>query len=170
MCEPTTIAAVALTTVEVGSAVVKHKAQNKAADANAVAANESAEMQQRALTRRLLEERIASGQDVQAGERQSASAISIARLSALESGVQGASVDAQQQQLEGDLGRFKDSVAQNLGATEAQIADQRLGVDAERRARINGVPGANPFLTGLTIAGSGLDLYTNLKSNKPPTY
>lgn len=170
MCEPTTIAAVAMTAVEVGGAVIKHKAQNKAHDATETAANDSAELQQRALSQRLIQERIASGQDVMAGERQATSAISIARLAALESGVAGYSVDAQTHQIEGDLGRFKDSVEQNLGVTELQIDQQRGGVEAERKARISGVPEANPFLTALTIAGSGVNLYNNIKSTKPPKY
>lgn len=159
---------VALATLEIGKSMLGHKAQNEAAKANKSAANEAATADQRALNQRLLEERLAAARDMVAGERQAVSAASLARLSALQGGVAGASVDLQQQQIEGDLGRYKDSTAENLGLVELQIERQRAGVEAERKARISGVPGANPYLTSLTIAGAGINLYSNIKSTRPP--
>lgn len=162
------IIAAAMAALEIGQAVAGHSAQNKQHKANETASNEAALESQRALNQRLLEERLAESQDIQAGERQAVSAASLAKLSAVSGGVAGNSVNMEQQAIEGDLGRFKDTAAQNLGLVELQIDRQRAGVEAERQARISGVPGANPYLTALTIAGSGVNLYGNIQSTKPP--
>lgn len=168
MCEPVTIAAVALTATQVASTVVQHNAQAQAAKGNEAAANEAAGVSQSALNARMLEERIAAGQDKVASARQAQSAVSLARLSALGAGVAGNSVDAQTHQIEGDLGRVNDSIDENLTTTELQIERGRAGVEAERKGRIAGVPAPNPFLTALTIAGQGLQAYTGYESRKPP--
>lgn len=166
--DPITALMAAQLIIGVGKAVLGHQAQNKAAKANESAADLAALESQRAINARLIEERIASGQDILAGERQAVSAASLARLSAVAAGVGGNSVQLQQQEIAGDLGRFKDSVDQNLSLVELQLERQRGGVEAERISRINGVPGANPYLTAFTIAGEGLDFYTKRQSYKPP--
>lgn len=143
--------------IQVGSAIAGHAAQDKQAKATRIAADEAAATQFNALNARSLEERIAAAQAINEGGRQAASAASLARLSAITAGVSGQSADAITQGIEGDLGRFTDSIDQNLEVSQFQLERAGLGIEAQRKGRINGVPPANPFLTGLTIGSDVVD-------------
>lgn len=154
------ILAAASLAIKAGSAVAAHKAQNKASAANLIAANGAANAENAALSARALEEGAATAQSIDEGQRQSMSAASMARISAVSSGVAGQSADAILGSLAGDLGRYTSSAKQNLDLSLLQIDRARLGVEARREERINAVPRANPFLTGLSIAGAGLDFAT----------
>lgn len=171
MCEPTTIVAAALAIkagTEVVGSVMEHKAQNKANKANTAAANDAAVASHNVLNARTLEERVAAGQAINEGERQTVSASAEARLSAITSGVAGQSAEAVLGTIEGDLGRYTDSIKQNLDMNLLQIDRQRLGVEAERRGRIaTGPQKANPWATGLSIARAGVDYATAKYGSKP---
>lgn len=170
MCDPGTIALTALVAggaTKVAGAVVGHKAQNKEKKANDIAATDAAVADFSALHARELEEKVAAGQSLEEGARQAASASSMARLSAISSGVGGASADAIVGGIAADRGRFNDSVKQNLDMSLLQIQRQGLGVEATRKARINSKSKANPWVTGLAIGGAVADTATQYYAGKP---
>lgn len=165
MCDPFTIAAVSLT---VAGEVVQHSAQQKQAKATRAAADESARVQLGAQNARALEETVAAAQSIDEANRQTTSVAAQARLSAIAGGVAGNSVDAVLNEVQGNLGRFKDSVHQNLGMTLLQIQRGNMGIEAQRESRINSVPAPNPWITGLAITSSVVGGVRDYKAGKPP--
>lgn len=152
----------------IAGAIAGNNAQNKNAKATRSAADKAANAEYAGLNVRALQERIAAATQVEQGSRQAMSAASLARLSAVSSGVAGQSADAILQTIEGDRGRFNSSIDQNLDFILAQLEREELGVEARRQSRISSAPKANPFLAGLTIAGSLTDFGTQYLSQKPP--
>jgi hypothetical protein len=100
-------------------------------------------------------------------DRQARSADAVARVSAGEAGVAGASVDA----IIGDISRqaseFKTTQERNLDMTIAQLQQEKVGAKSTAQNRINAVPKANPFATGLQIATAGVNFGNVLISRKP---
>lgn len=159
MCEPvSTIATVASAAVTVGSDLLKAHAQNKEAAAVATQANQAAVNDNNALSEREAEERMAVAQAAGDAQSQTASATSIARLSAASAGVEGNSVNAILQSLEANRSAVVTSDQETLALKLQALENERLGVEATRESRINAAPKANPWATGLQIAGAGIDV------------
>jgi hypothetical protein len=157
--------------------------------------NEQSAAQQsiEALMLRRSQERTAASRSNLQTDRAARAADATARLSAGAAGVSGASVSALLTDVEAQAGQARlatdqnlaattrqidmqrGAVAQNLAIAERGIALSRIGVDVDRRARINGVeniqtaPRPNPFMTGLQIIGDGLDFADQYLKTKKPT-
>jgi hypothetical protein len=102
-------------------------------------------------------------------DRQARKADALARVSAGEAGVTGASVDALVNDISAEASAFKVAQEQNLDMTITQLQREKVSEQAQARNRINSVPAANPFATGLTIAGMGLDFAAGQISRRPPS-
>lgn len=167
MCEPTSIAIASLVISSAGVGLNAH-AQNQASKANKREAKRAFKQTYADLSARAVEERIAAAAEENAANRQAASAVSLARVSAAESGVAGQSADAIANTIEGDRGRYVTAVKQNLGSTLTQIERAKAGQLSLQQSRINSVQPANPFLAGLQIAGLGLDAYSTYLGQRTP--
>lgn len=153
--------------LKIGGAIAEHNAGKKAYKANVVAATDAAVTSQNALSAREFEERTAAGAQIEQATSQAVSASAMARLSALQAGVAGQSVDAVLRTIPADLGKYDSSVKQNLDLSLLQIGRQREGIDAERLARINSKAPPNPFVTGLQIGSALVDLGTSINASRP---
>lgn len=159
--------AIAEAALKIGSVIAGASGQNKQHRAVVNEANQSATLEQNQLSTREAQEFMAARHDIGLANDQAMSSESMARLSAMEAGVTGNSAAAVASNVEAGRSRYVTSVDENYQMAAQQIEEQRRGVDASRQARINGAPAADPFATGLQIAGAGLDLFGRL--NKGPT-
>ena len=147
MCDPLTIMTAMTTIVAAGE-------QQQQAERNEKSANASYLNDARQLNLRQRQEEEAESQRGQEADIQSMKDMSTARTASGESGVSGLSVDA----LMSDILRqnlFDDTKADsNLGATKAQIAQEKEGAKAGRQSRINQVPYPSFAANALQIGGA----------------
>jgi hypothetical protein len=167
MCEATTIIAASSLALKVGGAIAGHQAQDKAAKANKDAAIKANTEQINGLNLTGTQTRDAAGRTIMQADRQARSADAQARVSAGEAGITGASVSALLGVLERERLDFKETTKANLGAELDQLDAEKRGAGALSQSRINAVPRANPFLTGLQIGGAGLDFATSIYNSRP---
>ena len=153
--------------LKIGGALLSSSAQKRAAreNANAAKADEANQFNTLALRSRQ-EQQQAVGLD-QIADRKIQVDQGLADLSASENNVTGNSVAALANELEFQRGAYHDSVAENLSNELQQIGIERGAIVARTQARINGVQPANPFATGLKIAGAALGTYSQYESQKP---
>lgn len=167
MCEPATIIGVASLAIETGSAIAGASAQNKASKANKAAAERAMQDTWKDISLREVQEQDATSLTIMQADRQARSADAVARVSAGEAGVAGASVDA----IIGDINRqaseFKVTEERNLDMTITQLQREKVGARNQAQSRINAVPRANPFATGLQIAVAGVNFADKIVSRKP---
>jgi hypothetical protein len=164
MCEPTTIAVVASTALSVGSSIANHSAQAKGAKENEKAARKAAKLNSAELSRRAVQETIASTAQANAIRRQSLSARGTLAASLAAGGLTGATADA----LDSEYLFAEDAAVQNTGrslawATES-INYQQVSEYAQMRQRIAQAPPPNPLATGLSIAGQLANGYNTYRS------
>ncbi len=167
MCDPVTIIAGASLAIEAGSAVVGASAQNKASKANAAAATTAMHDTWKSLSLRETQEQDTTQQTIMQADRQARSADAVARVSAGEAGVAGASVDALAGDISAQASAFKVTQGRNLDMTIAQLQQEKVAAKSAAQSRINSVPGANPFATGLQIATAGVNFANTIVSRKP---
>lgn len=167
MCEPTTLLAAGTLAVSAGSAIAGASAQNKQSKATAKAARVAQAEDYAALEKRKGQEQDAATQTIMQADRQARAADALARVSAGQAGVAGASVDALLAGIASEEFDAKATIGRNLKNTLTQLDSEKKGSDALAANRIASAPPANPFLTGLQIAGAGLDFGTTLVRNKP---
>lgn len=160
MCDPGTIIAASAFAVQAGSAVANASAQAKQRNANKTAAEQAQAQTYRALDLRAAQEKDAATQTIMQADRQARSTDALARVGAGAAGVSGASVDAMLAGIASDKFSAEQTIKTNLGNDLTQISAEKRGADATATNRIAATPGANPFLTGLQIAGAGLDFGT----------
>jgi len=150
MCEPSTILSAMASIVSAGE-------QQQQAQANEKNANASYLNDVRQLNLRQRQEEEAESQRGMEADIQTMRDSSKARTASGESGVSGLSVDA----LMSDILRqnlFDDTKADsNLGATKAQIAEQKKGAETGRQSRINSVPYPSFAATALQIGGDAYE-------------
>lgn len=150
MCDPATIIG-AMTSIA-GAAEQQQQAQANEKNANASYLNDV-----RQLNLRQRQEEEAESQRGMEADIQTMRDSSKARTASGESGVSGLSVDA----LMSDILRqnlFDDTKADsNLGATKAQIAEQKKGAETGRQSRINSVPYPSFAGTALQIGGDAYE-------------
>jgi hypothetical protein len=169
MCDPVSATAAIGLALNVGSAVLDHKAQNKQANAVKASALESLKLQNNELSIREVQERIAGAQQIEQGNREVQAASGDIKASAAARGIGGLSLDLLLGDVVAQGARFKTSVDQN---TEASVSQLERGKDealAEAHARIAGAPKASNLATGLKIGAAGLNAYTQFKINRKPT-
>ena len=167
MCEPATIIAGASLAIGVGSQVANAKEQDKASKQNKEAALAAMAESWRDLSLREHQEQDAKALTIAQADRQAREADALARVSAGEAGVSGASVDALLSDISADASRFKTTAEQNLDMTITQLQQEKRGVAAGAGNRIAASPPSNPFATALQIGALGLDFATTLTSRKP---
>lgn len=152
MCDPMTLA-IGSIAIGVGGEVLQAKAQNKASKQNSAEARIAETLQVNDINLRETQEKAAASQDLVAGERQTTTALSSARVSAGEAGVAGASVDALLNDIGNEGSTFAQTVRLNTKNTISQLERNKLGVAAQAESRINSVPKANVFASALRIGG-----------------
>ena len=154
--------------IGIGKAVAGHSAQDQQYRANRDAARSALRLKRRDLAIRSVEETTAARQQEGLAGEQALIASARTVASAAGAGVRGASVDALQDEIQGDLGRFRDSIDYNLTVTLDQIERMRAGAEAEAQARINSVARPGLLNTALQIGGAALDTYGLFRSYKKP--
>lgn len=142
------------------------------------------DQEQQAANLTLAQNTRAGAQSILAADRAARMADATARLSAGAAGVEGVSVDALTQDIarQDATARFDTTrqvtdaartIQTNLQWTREQTELQRQGIEADRQSRINAAtnlptsPQPSPWLTGLQIGGSVLDLMNTLQRKKP---
>lgn len=166
MCAP---AALAVTTfaLKAGGALLDAHAQNKAAQANIDAANANQATELNTLTLRGVQQTQSATDAEQDAARKTTANDATVSLGAAENGVSGNSVDALHHELQTQLGMYNDSVAENLRNDLLQLNQEKAGVVARTQARINASQPANPFATGLKLAGAALGSVTQYTAQQP---
>lgn len=167
MCDPATVILVASTAIQIGSAVASHQAQSKQAKANKANALDAMMDTFKDISLQEAQHKEAAAQTLLQADRQAREDEALARVSAGEAGVSGASVDALIGDLAARAGEFKTTQQKNLDWTLSQLDRQRKGAQSTAQSRIAGVPAPSAIGTGLTIAGSGLNAADNLIRRKP---
>lgn len=169
MCVPAfAVLAASEFALKAGSALVQHNAQNQAADANKASAERSFNTTFSALGNRESQEEAATAQTIMGTDRQARAADAIARVQSGSAGIGGASIDAILQDIERQRLEFKGTEQKNLAMTHDQLElDKQVGKDTMNN-RIASVRPGNPFVTGLQIAGAGLDLAGTLHRSMSP--
>lgn len=153
--------------LQAGGAVVGHQAQAKASKANKKEALRAMHESWKDISLREVQEQDAAQQTIMQADRQARLAAGAARVSAGESGVTGASVDALLMDIERDAAEFDATTTRNLDMTIAQFQREKSSGRAVAQNRINSQPAPNPWLTGLTIAGAGADFLGQRLANRP---
>ena len=153
--------------INIGSSLMQADAQNKQSKANKHEAQRALSEVYKDIDLRADQETEAAQRTIFQIDREARSADALARVSAGEAGVAGASVDALLSDLERDRLDAKSSVERNTKMTLAQLEREKVGAETVARNRANSVPEANPFVVGLQIAGNVLDAGTNLIGQLP---
>lgn len=174
MCEPASImlaigtaATVAKVGTDIASGIAQHNAQAEEHKQNEAAALQELKMNLRDIGIRQEQEQEAVAQTIMGADRQARQADALARVSAGEAGVTGASVDALLGSIERDRLEFENASKRNLSNTIDQLQREKDAAKAHADNRIKGVPDANPFVTGLRIGGAALDGAAQLASMRP---
>lgn len=161
MCDALTIIAGASLALSAGSQVAAAGAQNKASRQNREAAIRARNEDFRALGLQEVQIQDAAQESIMATHRQAQQAEALARVSAGEAGVSGASVEAIIGDIAAQAGRATVNTERNLDASIRQIQQEKRGTAAGAQSRINAVQPANPFAVGLGIGAQALDFAAN---------
>jgi hypothetical protein len=167
MCEPVSIIAGTTAVIGAGSAIAGHVGAANARAKNSKAAYEAGREEQRLIGLRQQQEVEGASLTIMQADRKAREADALARVSAGESGVAGASVDLLLADLERQRLEFSTGTKRNLQNQLDQGQMEKQAAFAGTRNRIASTPGPNPFLTGLQIAGSGLDAAGSYYATKP---
>lgn len=169
MCEPVSdtiaVASFVMEAAKTGMEVAGQNKQHKAVVKEATAANT---LEQNQISTREAQEKQAAQHDIGLANDQAMSSEALARLSAMEAGVKGASADAVVGNVEAGRSRYVTSVNENEELTNQQLEEQRLGADASMKARINGAPAADPLAAGLQILGAGVNTFGTIFNRHHP--
>lgn len=168
MCDLVTGLAAATFAINAGSAVANHQAQKKASEGNEEAAIKAMLEAWKDIGLRESQEQDAAEQTIMQADRQARLATASAQLSAAESGVAGASVDAVVQQIENEASAFKTTTRKNLDMTIAQLQREKISGRTVAQQRIAAVPPPSGFLTALQIGGAAANA-TNFWYSRQPT-
>lgn len=162
-----------------GSAVMQYQAQsaqaeaqNRAVEANALAARRAAFDNYGALNERAVQEGRTFVSERFEATRAEARATATAAAAAGEAGVSGLSVDRLLADYYGITGRNANSAETQLEFTLQQLAREATGVQSSAENRINAMPRAQaPSVlgTGLQIIGAGVGAYTSYQRMIDPT-
>ena len=166
MCDPLSITAAALS---VGSTIASADAQRSQNFQNKKAARDALTVQNRDISIRALQERIAAAQESQALNKQAAEAASLTNVSAAGGNVGGMTVDMLIQDVENTRLEGLDRIAQQSDVTQSGLMRERSGALATSRNRANQTSGPNPFAVGLRIGSGVIDGVTLNRSQRPNT-
>lgn len=153
--------------IKTGSALAGHSAQAKRNAEATANANRALQQEFGDLSLAQAQETNAANLTIQQINREAMKRDALARVSAGESGVAGASVDAILSDLSRSASEAVQTTNQNLDMKIAQLDRQKDAAILAAQNRISASPKPNPFLTGLTIAGAGLDTAATIMRRKP---
>ena len=157
--------------IGVGKAIAGHKGQQKQYFQNKRSALKNLQLTNRDLTIQTIERTIARRQSEDEAGLALQQSLGTSRAAAAASGVAGASVEAIDQSLVRDFGRFKDTTAFNFELTLDQVQRLREQAGAQAQDQINQVQRPSLLNTALSIGGSVLGAVNQQYSlNKIPGY
>lgn len=153
--------------IKIGSELGGASAQDQASSANNAAARRAMQDSWKDIGLREVQEQDATTLTIMQADRQARSADAVARVSAGEAGVSGASVDALMGDISAQASAFKMTQQRNLDMTITQLQRDKVAAKTTAQNRINAVPRANPFATGLQIVSAGVDFANTIVSRQP---
>lgn len=168
MCDPTALAIGSLV-IGAGSSVASHKAQNDASKANEKEAKRAMREASKDISLQQVQQQDASARTIYEVDRQARSSKALARVSAGEAGVSGASVEALLGDIDRKMGEFKTAEARNLDLVIDQLQREKVSGRQVAQSRIAQVPKASPFTLGLQIGAEAISFYSGQIDRKPPT-
>jgi hypothetical protein len=169
MCDPATAIAATSLALGAGSAIASAKAQDKLAKTNAADAIRARNEDFRALGLQEQQTQDATQASIMTAHRTALNADAVARLSAGEAGVAGASVQAILGDISAQESEFTTQAQRNETATITQLQQEKRGAAAGAQSRINAVQPSNPLAVGLTIGAGALDFASNqIRLHTPP--
>ena len=165
MCDATAIVSSA---ISIGASLVAQNEQNKQNDKNKKAANAALQMSNRDISIRALQERLAVAQEKEQLNAQAKEITGLTNVSAAAGGVGGMTVDMLLQDVENRRLGAQDSLSQQLDATLAGLDRERSGALISSRNQANRTSAANPWATGIRIAGGVADASAGYLARKAP--
>lgn len=152
----------------IGSDVMGYDAQQDLARENARAAREAAELQQQQLSLQSRQKAQNASRSVFMADLEARQADAISRVSAGEQGVAGASVNAILSDINRQRLQARTDEEQNLESFGQQTYMERLGIEAQKRSRINAVGSPSGTALGIGIGGRVLGGATTVFGKLPP--
>lgn len=166
MCDVVTALAATSFIVDTAGKITQHRGQQQQADKTRAAADASAREGISQISLRQNQEQDAAAQSILQADRQARMADAQARVSAGEAGVAGASVDAVLHDISQQDAEFRSATNTNLSNTMDQLDAEKRGIRVQAANQKSLVPYPTPLATGLSIAGSGLDMASLLIRRK----
>lgn len=154
--------------IGVGKAIAGHKGQQKQYFENKRAALRNLTLTNRDLTIQTIEREIGYRQAQDQASLATMEALGTSRAAAAASGITGASVEAIDQSIVGDLGRFRSTTELNYELSLDQIERLREQAGAQALNQIRQVQRPSLAATALKIAESGVQ-FTSLARARFPT-
>ena len=164
MCDPVTLTVAAL---GIANTAVQADAQRSQNFQNKKSARDALTVNNRDISIRALQEKIAAAQEVQALNLQAAEAASLTKVSAAGGNVGGMTVDMLLQDTENTRLAGLERIEQQTDATLDSLTRERSGALATSRNRAAQTSAPNPFAVGLRIGGAVTDAYVLNRSMAP---
>ena len=153
--------------LSIGSTILGASAQNKTDRANKAAAKAALKIQNRDISMRSLQEKIAAAQESAVLNMQAGEATADTAASAAAGNVGGMTVDMLLQDVENTRLSGQGQILQQRDQALQGLDLERSGALATSRGRANQTSRANPFAVGLRIGGGALDAYTQYRYRNP---
>lgn len=153
MCEPTAIIAGVGAVISIGGEIIGANEQQRKHEENSRQARESAKNATKLLGLRQMQEQKAAAQTIYQMDLEARTADAKTRVSAGESGVAGASIDALVADIERQRLMAEAGTRENAQGTVDQLNEEKKVVRSNSAAQVNSVASANPWATGLRIGG-----------------
>lgn len=167
MCDPGSIIAASTLAVEAGGKVASYMGQKKQAKAVATAADNSARQQIGQVSLRETQTQDSASQSILQADRQARAADAEARVSAGESGVAGASVDALLNDVQRQDSEYKTATNVNTQDELAQLEAEKQGIRVQAANQKAAVPQPSTLALGTSLVGAGLDFGSVLIRRQP---
>lgn len=158
MCGPVAIP-LATMIIGAGEAVAQNVAQSQASSANKKSATQAMYESWKELDIRAAQTQDAANMSIMAADKQSREREALSSVSAGQSGVAGASVDALLSTFSNDAAANRVNVQRNTQAQLDQIQEEKKGAQVQAQSRIDSEPPPSNFLTAMKIGAAGLDYY-----------
>lgn len=140
--------------IGIGKSIAGHQGQKKQYFENKKAALRNLMLTNKDLTIQSIEREIAQRQQESEAELSLMQSLGTSRAAAAASGVTGASIEAIDQSIVGDFGRFRDTTAFNLEITMDQIERMREAAGAQALDQIRQVQRPSLLNTALNIGST----------------
>jgi hypothetical protein len=148
--------------------VAQHSAQNKAAAANKREALRAQREASKDISLLQVQQQDATARTIYEADRSARSSQALARVSAGEAGVAGASVEALLGDIDRQLGEFQSTEQRNLDMALDQLQREKISGRQVAQSRIAAVPRGNNLALGISLAGAGLEFWAGQINRQPP--